>query len=84
MRKSLVSDTIPWREAFPEMTPEQEPGIVLRGMRYMEGFTQGELSKMTGIARRHISEMENAKRTIGKENAKKLAKALNTDYRLFL
>jgi transcriptional regulator with XRE-family HTH domain len=39
---------------------------------------------MTGIARRHISEMENGKRSIGKEIARKLAKALNCDYRVFL
>jgi plasmid maintenance system antidote protein VapI len=39
---------------------------------------------MTGIHRRHISEMENGKRPIGKENAKKLAKVLNADYRMFL
>jgi plasmid maintenance system antidote protein VapI len=39
---------------------------------------------MTGIHRRHLSEMENAKRPIGKENAKKLAEALNTNYRMFL
>jgi plasmid maintenance system antidote protein VapI len=39
---------------------------------------------MTGIHRRHLSEMENAKRPIGKENAKKLAKALNCDYRMML
>jgi len=28
--------------------------------------------------------MEQGKRTIGRENAKKLAKALETDYRMFL
>ena len=47
-------------------------------------MTQAQLSKMTGIPQRHISEMENGKRPIGKENAKKLAKALNCDYRRFL
>lgn len=39
---------------------------------------------MTGIPQRHISEMENGKRPVGKTNAKKLAEALNVDYRLFL
>jgi len=33
---------------------------------------------------RHISEMENGKRTIGKELAKRLGKALNADYKVFL
>jgi transcriptional regulator with XRE-family HTH domain len=40
---------------------------------------------MTGIPQRHISEMENGKRGIGKERARKLAKALRvSDYRFFL
>ncbi len=43
-----------------------------------------QLADNTGIPQRHISEMENGKRPIGKENAKKLAKVLNCDYRLML
>jgi len=39
---------------------------------------------MTGIPRRHISEMEHGKRPIGKETARRLAKALKCDYRVFL
>jgi transcriptional regulator with XRE-family HTH domain len=42
------------------------------------------LAEKTGIPQRHISEMENGKRTIGKERAKVLASALKTDYRVFL
>ncbi|WP_305047307.1 helix-turn-helix transcriptional regulator [Geobacter sp. OR-1] len=42
------------------------------------------MAELTSIPQRHISEMENGKRPIGKETAKKLAKALNTDYRVFL
>ena len=37
---------------------------------------------MTGIPQRHISEMERGKRPIGKERAKKLAVALNINYRV--
>ena len=36
------------------------------------------------IPQRHISEMENGKRTIGKEMAKRLSKVLHTDYKVFL
>jgi plasmid maintenance system antidote protein VapI len=40
---------------------------------------------MSGIPQRHISEMENGKRQIGRERAKKLADALHVaDYRVFL
>lgn len=52
--------------------------------RFPEGLTQVQLAEATGIPQRHISEMENGKRVIGKEHAKVLAKALNTDYRAFL
>lgn len=78
-----VSDSVPWRECFP-YSDDQLPGIVLAGARGKEGLTQRELAELTGIPQRHISEMENGKRTIGKEVAKKLGKALNISYKAFL
>ena len=75
----------PWREVLNELRPDDTvPSAVLRGSRVKEGLTQVQLSEMTGIPRRHISEMEHGKRTIGKETAKKLGKALTCDYRVFL
>ena len=79
-----TSDYIPWREAYPEFSEAQLIGKALAGARYREGLTQTELSKLVGIPQRHISEMENGKRAIGKERAKILAEVLNTDYRVFL
>jgi transcriptional regulator with XRE-family HTH domain len=52
--------------------------------RGKEGLTQKQLADRIGIAQHHVSEMENGKRTIGKEMAKKLAEVLNVDYRVFL
>lgn len=52
--------------------------------RGKEALTRKQLAELTGIAQHHISEMENGKRSIGKETAKKLTKALNIDYRVFL
>ena len=66
---------------FPSKT-EQE--ITLAGYRYREDLTQQQLAELTGINRRHISEMEHGKRPIGKENAKKLAEVLHCDYRSLL
>jgi len=63
---------------------ETKPAVSLRGARGKEELTQRQLAEMTGIPQRHISEMENGKRPIGKEAAKKLAKAMNVDYRVFL
>ena len=77
-------DSVPWREAYPEYSEGQLIGKALAGARYREGLTQIQLSEMTGIPQRHISEMENGKRAIGKKNARLFAEALNIDYRIFL
>ena len=79
-----ASDSIPWREAFTKYDDDDLPGIALAGARAKEGLTQQELAEKTGIPQRHISEMENNKRSIGKERAKKLAKALNIGYKVLL
>lgn len=79
-----TSDAVPWRDAYPECSEEQLIGKALAGARYREGLTQTQLAKLTGIPQRHISEMENGKRTIGKEMAKRLGKALNISYKVFL
>lgn len=67
-----------------EVFPDSTPGTMLQGARCKEDMTQEQLSKATGIPRRHISEIENNKRTIGKERAKRIAEVLNVDYRVFL
>jgi len=79
-----VSDSIPWREAFEDHDESKEPGVFLAGARYREEMTQKQLSEATGVPQRHISEMENGKRPIGKTLAKKFAEALGADYRVFL
>ena len=79
-----TSDSVPWREAFPQYDDKDLPGINLRASRQREAMTQIELSKRTGIPQRHISEMENGKRPIGKAIAKKLGEALNISYKVFL
>lgn len=80
----FVEESIPWRECFPEVTDENLPGIALAGARVKEGITQRRLAQLAGIPQRHISEMENGKRTIGKERAKKLAEVLKVNYKVFL
>jgi len=79
-----TSDSIPWREAFPEYKDSDLPGVCLRASRSKEGMSQRKLSELTGIPQRHISEMESGKRPIGKEMAKRLGKALNIGYKVFL
>lgn len=82
IRNQQAGGSIPWRES--EHFSEVHTGSYLSGARYRENMTQVELAGRTGIHRRHISEMENGKRPIGKANARKLAEALNIDPRLLL
>ena len=79
-----VSETLPWRELFPEYRYEELPGVCLAGSRLKENMTQKRLSELTGIPQSHISDMENGKRSIGKKRAKILAKVLNVGYKIFL
>ena len=57
------------------------PGYYLRLYRLRASLTQAQLAGQTGIHRRHISEMENNKRSIDKALARKLAHILDFDYR---
>ena len=77
-------ESVPWREAFPDMGHTGDPGVFLAGGRHKEGFSQRKLAELTGIPQRHISEMENGQRPIGKKTAHKLAKALNVGYKVFM
>jgi len=70
--------------SIEEVFPGFHVGHALRGLRSREGLTQKKLAEMIGAKPSHISEMENGKRPIGKEMAKRLAKALRTDYKVFL
>ena len=63
---------------------DMSPAAILRGLRYREGMTQAELARRTGIPQRHISEMENSRRPIATQNARKLAEALSCPPTRFL
>jgi DNA-binding XRE family transcriptional regulator len=67
-----------------EVFPNFHPGDTLKGARLMHELTQSKLAAVIGVKASHISEMEKGKRPIGKEMAKRLAKALRTSYQVFL
>lgn len=74
-----------WREIFKEdIKKHTSQGLYLKGSRLREGLTQKELGDLIGVHQNNISALENGKRPIGKNLAKKLAEVLNTDYRMFL
>lgn len=70
--------------SIEEVFPDFHIGHALRGLRSREGLTQKQLAEMIGVKPSHIFEMENGKRSIGKNMAKRLAKALRTEYKVFL
>lgn len=70
--------------SLKEIFPDFHVGHALRGARYREDVSQRQLAKLTGVSIQNISAMENGRRPIGKEMAKRLAKVLNTDWRLLL
>ncbi|MBN1409517.1 MAG: helix-turn-helix transcriptional regulator [Spirochaetales bacterium] len=75
-----IEDTEFWKG----MQKEKTPGMVLRVYRDNAGLTLQALSEKSGIAKSHLSEMENNKRSIGVKTAKKLAGVLGCNYKRFL
>lgn len=83
--KPKVVKSIPWRTAArKDLEKHSEGGQMLRGSRHKHGVTQKEVADAIEVSPHHISEMENGKRPIGKEMAKRLAFYFKTDYRIFL
>ncbi len=80
-------ESVSWRQAFERSESFKnygEVGVMIRGGRVKEGFTQQEIANKLGITQGDLSKMEHSKRPIGKKLAKKLAKILCVDYRTFL
>ena len=69
--------------SLDEMFPDIHNGSAIKGLRFRENLTQTKLAELINIKRYQISEMENGKRPIDVKMAKKLARALNSDFRVF-
>jgi DNA-binding XRE family transcriptional regulator len=81
----LSDDSLDWRFVFErEIKKYTQPGAALRGARIREGMSQVALAKKIRSTQGAVSAMEAGVRPIGKEIAKRLSKALNTDYRTLL
>ena len=76
---------VPIEGLFNDMIQKSgEPGVLLKGLRYREGLSQIEFAKKLNIGQTNLSAMENGKRAIGKELAKRVADIFGLDYRIFL
>jgi DNA-binding XRE family transcriptional regulator len=85
LMKQTIVESIPWRDSFNRHLPDASiSAICLQSARTTKGLTQKQLADLADIPQRHISEMENGKRNIGKERAARLAQVLDVDYRLLL
>lgn len=77
------SDSI--ESVFGELIHEYgEPAVLLKGLRTREGLSQVEFAEILGITQQNLSAMENGRRAIGKEMAKRIAEEFDVDYRYFL
>ena len=79
------SDTVSIDEVFSDLTDQySEPGVLLRGLRHKEGINQTDFAKIIGVSQTNLSAMENGRRSIGKDIAKRISKKFGIDYRIFL
>ena len=67
-----------------EVFPEAHPGLVMRGFRLKEEWTQEELAERLEISQTRVSELESGKRSISMAMAKRLGKAFDMPYKAFL
>ncbi|MDR1083469.1 MAG: helix-turn-helix domain-containing protein [Deltaproteobacteria bacterium] len=67
-----------------EVFSDTHPGGMIKGLRAREGITQKQMADKLGIRQHHISEMEKGVRPITLEMAKRIGKALNISYKVFL
>jgi transcriptional regulator with XRE-family HTH domain len=61
-----------------------KPGVLLQGTRHREGLTQVQMAKKIKVTQADLSNMENGRRPVGKETAKRIEKAFGVNYRYFL
>src|SRR4030042_644026 len=77
----LAQNTDWYKKTSAKMTS----GYHMKACRMSRGLTQIQMGEaLGGISKQNISGMENGRRTIGKEVAKKLAKIFNTSVDKFL
>jgi len=69
---------------YKALEAEETPGGNLRFYRKLVKMTQSELAEKLGIVKQNVSNMENGKRTISKDMAKKLAKIFRTSPARFI
>ena len=82
---SKVDDYVSVEDIFSDLINEAgEPGLLLKGLRGREGLSQIEFAKKINITQTNLSAIENGRRSVGKDLAKRIADVFEIDYRLLL
>lgn len=82
--------TRPTNEEGEELyTPEEvfadaRPGVALLGLRTKEGITQQQLADALGTTQSRVAQLESGARPISLAMAKRIGKAYNMPYKIFL
>ena len=85
VHESQVEENVPADDVLRDVYRKcGKTGSVIRGLRAREDMTQIQLARKLGVTQGDLSKMEKGKRPVGKEMARRLAKVLNTDYRVFI
>jgi len=72
---------VPVEKVFPVLgDPALRPAAMLKGYRLRADMTQTELAGAIGVKQHRLSEMENSKRGISKDMAKRLARVLKCNW----
>lgn len=69
---------LPYEQKFTK------PGLLLRGLRVREGLTQTEFAEKIAVTQANLSHMENGRRPIGRDIAKRIEKQFRINYKNFL
>ncbi len=86
LQKGMAADdSVSSDEIFAELNKKYpKASNLLKGVRYREGSNQSEFAQRINVTQANLSKMENGKRPIGKEIAKRIAKIFGVNYRYFL
>ncbi len=80
----LVAYQMPFEQLPKCDFSEHRVARLVRSRRLQLFLRQCELAELAQVPQPHISQIERGKRIVGLRIAKRLAAALNTDYRAFL
>lgn len=73
-------ELIPISQAMPDLCPAK----ILKGFRLKQELTQKAFASRIGISQHRVSEMENGKRLISVDMAKRIGEVFSVPYKLFL